>query len=138
MKIKRKLLNTFFYALIFLNSADLFSQQDSIPKTKGNTWNLLTKLGDLKNNHLAFHGGKIAASYERLSTENENVVAFKRSKENVDVYFIGNLSNEEQVFSINLEGDYKDLLQNKNIKFKLDKLTLSPWNYYLVSKNNNE
>ena len=59
-------------------------------------------------------------------------------KENEDAYFIGNLSNEEQVFSINLEGNYKDLLQNKNIEFKLDKLTLSPWNYYLVSKNNNE
>ena len=38
MKIKRKLLNTFFYALIFLNSADLFSQQDSIPKTKSIFW----------------------------------------------------------------------------------------------------
>ena len=73
-----------------------------------------------------------------MSTQNENIVAFKRSKEKVDAYFIGNLSNEEQVFSINLEGNYKDLLQNKNIEFKLDKLTLSPWNYYLVSKINNE
>jgi hypothetical protein len=118
-----------------LNHRLKFFEKDSIPKTKGATWNLLTKLGDLKNNHAAFHGGKLAASYERLSTQNENIVAFKRSKENEDAYFIGNLSNEEQVFSINLEGNYKDLLQNKNIEFKLDKLTLSPWNYYLVSKN---
>jgi len=121
-----------------LNHRLKFFEKDSIPKTKGATWDLLTKLGDLKNNHAAFHGGKSAASYERLSTQNEKVVAFKRSNEEVEAYFIGNLSNEEQVFSINLEGDYKDLLQNKNIKFKLDKLTLSPWNYYLVSKNNNE
>ena len=121
-----------------LNHRLKFFEKDSIPKTKGATWNLLTKLGDLKNNHTAFHGGKLAASYERLTTENENVVAFKRSKEDAVVYFIGNLTNEEQVFSVNLEGDYKDLLQNKNIEFKLDKLTLPPWNYYLVSKNNNE
>ena len=121
-----------------LNHRLKFFEKDSIPKVKRATWDLLTKLGDLKNNHLAFHGGKIAASYERLSTENENIVAFKRSKENVDAYFIGNLSNEEQVFSINLEGNYKDLLQNKNIEFTLDQLTLSPWNYYLVSKINNE
>jgi glycosidase len=121
-----------------LNHRLKFFEKDSIPKNKGATWDLLTKLGDLKNNHAAFHGGKLAASYERLSTQNENIVAFKRSKENVDAYFIGNLSNEEQVFSINLEGNYKDLLQNKNIEFKLDKLTLSPWNYYLVSKINNE
>ena len=121
-----------------LNHRLKFFEKDSIPKVKRATWDLLTKLGDLKNNHLAFHGGKIAASYERLSTENENIVAFKRSKENVDAYFIGNLSNEEQLFSINLEGNYKDLLQNKNIEFTLDQLTLSPWNYYLVSKINNE
>ena len=38
MKIKRKLLQTFFYILIFLNSADMFSQQDSIPKTKSVFW----------------------------------------------------------------------------------------------------
>ena len=121
-----------------LNHRLKFFEKDSIPKTKGNTWNLLTKLGDLKNNHLAFHGGKIAASYERLSTENENVVAFKRSKEEAEVYFIGNLSNQDQTFSISLEGSYKDLLQHENIVFKDDKLKLAPWNYYLVAKNNNE
>ena len=121
-----------------LNHRLEFFEKDSIPKTKGATWNLLTKLGDLKNNHLAFHGGKIAASYERLSTENENVVAFKRSKEEAEVYFIGNLSNQDQTFSISLEGSYKDLLQHENIVFKDDKLKLAPWNYYLVAKNNNE
>ena len=113
-------------------------EKDSIPKTKGATWNLLTKLGDLKNKNRAFHGGKTAASYERLSTENEDVVAFKRSKEEAEVYFIGNLSNQDQTFSIKLEGSYKDLLQHENIVFKDDKLKLAPWNYYLVSKNNNE
>ena len=34
MKLYTKLLKTFFYALVFLNSALSFSQQDSIPKTK--------------------------------------------------------------------------------------------------------
>ncbi|MDG1160733.1 MAG: alpha-glucosidase C-terminal domain-containing protein, partial [Flavobacteriaceae bacterium] len=77
-------------------------------------------------------------SYERLSTENEDVVAFKRSKEEAEVYFIGNLSNQDQTFSISLEGSYKDLLQHENIVFKDDKLKLAPWNYYLVAKNNNE
>ena len=121
-----------------LNHRLKFFEKDSIQKTKGATWNLLTKLGDLKNKNRAFHGGKTAASYERLSTENEDVVAFKRSKEEAEVYFIVNLSNQDQTFSINLECSYKDLLQHENIVFKDDKLKLAPWNYYLVAKNNNE
>ena len=119
-----------------LNHRLKFFEKDSIPKTKGNTWNLLKKLGDLKNNHLAFHGGKIAASYERLSTENENVVAFKRSKEDAEVYFIGNLSNQAQSFIVDLEGTYDDLLLNKSLVINQKKIQLAPWQYYLLIKNN--
>jgi hypothetical protein len=54
MKIKRKLLNTFFYTLIFLNSSDLFSQQDSIPKTKSIFWQKVQFGGGLG---LAFGNG---------------------------------------------------------------------------------
>ena len=54
MKIKRKLLNTFFYTLIFLNSAHLFSQQDSIPKTKSVFWQKVQYGGGLG---LAFGNG---------------------------------------------------------------------------------
>lgn len=38
MKLYTKLLKTFFYALVFLNSALSFSQQDSISKTKSLFW----------------------------------------------------------------------------------------------------
>ena len=38
MKLNIKLLKTLFYVLIFLNSAVIFSQQDSIPKSKGDFW----------------------------------------------------------------------------------------------------
>ena len=117
-----------------LNHRLKFFEKDSIPKTKGNTWNLLTKLGDLKNNHLAFHGGKIAASYERLTTENENVVAFKRSKEVAEVYFIGNLSNQVQSFILDVEGTYEDLLLNKSLILNQKKIQLAPWQYYLLNK----
>lgn len=54
MKMKRKLLNTFFYTLIFFNSAYLFSQQDSIPKTKSVFWQKVQFGGGLG---LAFGNG---------------------------------------------------------------------------------
>ncbi|OGS72383.1 MAG: hypothetical protein A3G95_00135 [Flavobacteria bacterium RIFCSPLOWO2_12_FULL_31_7] len=46
MKLHAKLLKTFFYTLVFLNSASLFSQQDSIPKEKRVFWK-----------HVQFGGG---------------------------------------------------------------------------------
>lgn len=46
MKLHAKLLKTFFYTLVFLNSAFLFSQQDSIPKEKRVFWK-----------HVQFGGG---------------------------------------------------------------------------------
>ena len=54
MKVKRKLLNTFIFTLIFLNAANLFSQQDSIPKTKSIFWQKVQYGGGLG---LAFGNG---------------------------------------------------------------------------------
>ncbi len=54
MKVKRKLLNTIFFTLIFLNATNLFSQQDSIPKTKSIFWQKVQYGGGLG---LAFGNG---------------------------------------------------------------------------------
>ena len=121
-----------------LNHRLKFFEKDSIPKTKGATWNLLTKLGDLKNNHIAFHGGKKGAAYQRIETNNDHILVFKRTKGKEEVYFVGNLSKETQKFSANLEGISYDLLAQKNIDFVPQNMELTPWEYYLVSKNNNE
>ncbi len=115
-----------------LNHRLKFFEKDSIPKTKGKTWDLLKRLGTLKNNNIAFNGGKNAASYKRLQTRNEIVLAFKRGKEKNEVYFIGNLSNKTQTFSIDLKGTYFDLIQQKNIDFNQKEIQLEPWNYYLL------
>ena len=110
-----------------------FFEKDSIPKTKGNMWSLLKKLGTLKNNYTALNGGKNAARYTRLQTENENVLAFKRGKEKDAVYFIGNLSSKTQIFSVNIEGTYFDLIQQKNSDINKKEMQLEPWNYYLIT-----
>ncbi|MDC1324681.1 alpha-glucosidase C-terminal domain-containing protein [Flavobacteriaceae bacterium] len=110
-----------------------FFEKDSIPKTKGNMWSLLKKLGTLKNNYTALNGGKNAASYTRLQTENENVLAFKRGQEKDVVYFVGNLSSKTQTFSVNIEGTYFDLIQQKNSDINKKEMQLEPWNYYLIT-----
>ena len=111
-----------------------FFEKDSIPKTKGTTWNLLKKLGDLKNNHDAFHGGKEAASYQRIETNNDHILVFKRTKGKEEVYFIGNLSKQPNTFSSNLEGIFSDLITQKNVDIVSQNWELAPWEYYLLSK----
>jgi alpha-amylase len=112
-----------------------FFEKDSIPKTKGTTWDLLEKLGSLKNNNTALNGGKNAANYSILHTNNENVLAFNRNKSAESIYFIGNLSNEMQNFSLALEGSFLDILKDRNIVLDTKKIELKPWEYYLVSKS---
>jgi alpha-amylase len=111
-----------------------FFEKDSIPKTKGATWNLLEKLGTLKKNNTALNGGKNAANYSILHTNNENVLAFNRNKKETSIYFIGNLSNKVQTFSANLEGSFIDVLTDENIVLDTKKIELKPWEYYLLTK----
>ena len=109
-----------------------FFEKDSIPKTKGGTWNLLEKLGALKNNNTALNGGKNAANYSILHTNNENVLAFNKSKNDASLYFIGNLSKEAQTFTLDLEGSFTDVLTAEKIVLNTEKIELQPWEYYLI------
>lgn len=115
-----------------LNHKLLFFEKDSIPKTKGKTWDLLEKLGSIKNNNIALNGGKKSSNYTIIPTQNENVLSFSREKNNEQIYFIGNLSNKNQTFSINLNGKYFDVLKNKEIELKGKKIELNAWDYYLI------
>ena len=110
-----------------------FFEKDSIPKTKGETWGLLKKLGALKNNNNAFHGGKKAATYQRIETNKDHILAFKRSKGEKEVYFIGNLSKHAHTFSLNLEGVFSNLLTKEEIDIVSKNWELAPWEYYLLS-----
>ena len=65
-------------------------------------------------------------------------MAFRRTKDDAEIYFIGNLSNVNQTYSMNLEGTYRDLLKDTMITFDQDNIKLAPWEYHLVSKKSNE
>ncbi|WP_412986685.1 alpha-amylase family glycosyl hydrolase [Pontimicrobium sp. IMCC45349] len=109
-----------------------FFEKDSIPKTKGATWELLDKLGKLKTTSSALNGGKKAASFTTVDTDNDNVLNFFREKNGVKVSFIGNFSNEEQQVTMK-EGKALDYMSNSKVEFKSgDKLTLKPYEYKIL------
>ena len=109
-----------------------FFEKDQIPKTKGKIWPILVKLGKLKNTSSALHGGKNAASYNRISTNNENVIVFKRSKNGSSVTFLANLSDKEQTLNNVLEGQSLDYMTNTKVEFKEETLSLKPWEYKIL------
>lgn len=111
-----------------------FFEKDSIPKTKGNYFELLKKLGTLKNSNKALNGGKQAAAYQRLNADNENVLVFKREKAGDEVVFIGNFTKEPQTITPEVSGDFTDYLSSQAVKLEASEMTLQPWEYKILVK----
>ena len=117
-----------------LNKQLKFFEKDSIPKTKGAFFDLYSKLAVLKNSNPGLNGGKKAASYQRISSSSdEKILAFSREKNNSKVYFIANLSSQPVTFTLDLEGTYKNYLDQKKIVLKKDvPHSLQAWEYLIL------
>jgi len=111
-----------------------FFEKDEIPKAKGEMWPLLEKLGALKNTNTALHGGKNAASYTKLQTsKGDQVLAFKREKDGKQVYYIGNLSKEPVITTIELAGNFTNHINGDTIIFREGQdVALQPWQYMVL------
>lgn len=112
-----------------------FFEKDSIPKTKGNTWDLLEKLATLKTTNAALHGGKNAASLVNVENDNEFILDLVRKKDKQKVRFIGNFSNQVQTMKNTTNGSFTDYMTNSKIDLKAgDELTFQPWEYKILTQ----
>lgn len=112
-----------------------FFEKDSIPKTKGKQWELRAKLGKIKNEIDALHGGKNKATYKRIPATNENVLVFERMKNGKKVIYLANLSAKPVSVSLPLNGQFKDIMKEKMMDLKASQvLSMLPWQYYILSK----
>ena len=109
-----------------------FFEKDSIPKTKGDYFRLLKKLGELKNSNPALNGGKNKASYERVVTNNEHILMFKRQKDNNTVTFVGNFSDKEQTLENLIQGTPIDYIKGAPLELVGKNLILKPWDYKIL------
>lgn len=118
-----------------LNHRLKFFEKDSVPKIKGKYFDLYTKLQAIKTSNPALHGGKEAASYNRISTSDDvNILAFAREKAGKKIVFIANLSNEPKEFSVNASGKFTEIGNNKEIALENGKVIALPkWAYLLLS-----
>lgn len=112
----------------------LFFEKDSIPTTKGKVWPLLEKLGKLKNENLALNGGAEAATYVDIKTSAEDkILAFKREKGGKELYFIANMSAEPVKFTLDVQGEFQDFMNEKATTLEKDaKLEFQAWEYRIL------
>ncbi|AGC76104.1 maltogenic amylase-like enzyme [Nonlabens dokdonensis] len=113
-----------------------FFEKDTIPKTKGKTWDIMKKLGALKANNPALHGGKNAASYERLKTSDDSsIYAIKREKDGETIFYIANFSENRQNVKVEgLQGTVSDALRGGSTKFtEENRLDLPPYGYRILT-----
>lgn len=114
-----------------LNHRLKFFEKDEIPHTKGKEWELLKKLGKLKNNNPALNGGKNPASYIKINTQNNQVLAFKRQKEDNSIVFIANVSKQEQTIIGVISGKYLNYMKGETINLP-EQITLQPFEYMIL------
>lgn len=109
-----------------------FFEKDSIPKTKGSMWELLEKLGELKNENKALNSGKQdSGMFISWWKENDDLI-LERKKEDHSVLFVGNLSDKPNEITLPKQGDFLDYLKGETVQLKGDAFELGPWEYKIL------
>jgi len=113
-----------------------FFEKDSIPKQKGKIWPVLENLGRLKNTIPAMAGGKAAATYERIATSNDdNMLCFRRKKGASELYFVANLSNQPVEFTTEISGPFLNQISGKTETWSAaQNYEFAPWEYQILTK----
>ena len=117
-----------------LNKRLHFFEKDSFPKAKGKTYNLLKKLGGLKNTRPALNSGKEAGKYTPIKTSLlDKVLAFERSKEGDTIVFIFNMSGEHIGFRSPYNGTFKRYEDDKlKLLSSSYEYRMRPWEFWIL------
>ena len=109
-----------------------FFEKDSIPKTKGEYFNLLKKLGELKNTNPALNGGKNAADYKRIDS-NDGILIFERSKKGQNIVFVADFTGSGNRIIIP-EGTYTNYLTGEIEEYNSNAKPIEPNEYKILIK----
>ena len=118
-----------------LNKRLRFFEKDTIPHTVGKMGAIYEKLGKLKVENEALHGGKNAASYTRIVTSDDiSILAFERSKNGKKVIFVANLTKQPKQFTLPTDGEFTDYMSGQKITLtKGQKHDFKPWQYLILT-----
>jgi len=119
-----------------MNKRLRFFEKDTIIKGKGKFYSIYEKLGQLKNQSVALHGGKDPASYKRIKTsDDESILAFEREKNGEKLIFAANLTDKIKKFTSDYSGTFKNYENEEEFVLKAGKeYELAPWQYIILVK----
>jgi len=119
-----------------LNKRLLFFEKDSFPRVAGETYQLLKKLGELKQKHPSLNAGKEAGEFKQIETSlGEKVLAFERTKAGDTVVFMANLSKEHIGFTSPYNGYFKRYQDNKPKRLSYSyEYRMKPWEFWILKK----
>ena len=117
-----------------MNKRLKFFEKDTITKIKGEVWPVMVKLGELKSNSKALHGGKNAADYNRLKTSADSkVLAFERSKGGERLVYIANMTDQPVSFKLDLDGAFTNYMQSGETEITPEtEFQFKPWEYRIL------
>ncbi len=111
-----------------------FFEKDSIPKERGTYFELLEKLGALKNTSKALHSGAEPGSFT-VQSINDHILLFNRAKEDEQLLFLGNLSNKTETVNLTINGTFKEYLSGEEMTLNNEDFTIGPWQFYILVPN---
>lgn len=122
-----------------MNKRLRFFDKDTIEWKKNSMRQLFTKLNHLKKVNKALWNGTAGGEMIPLETNNSDVFAFTRTKNENKIFAVFNFSNNAQKVMIDnqaVTGNYKDAFTGSKRKISANRLELElkPWEYILYSK----
>ncbi|WP_141239846.1 alpha-amylase family glycosyl hydrolase [Aliifodinibius salipaludis] len=113
-----------------------FFQKDQIEWSGYELEEFYTKLLQLNQNNPALWNGEAGGNYERISTNNSNIFAFRRVKEENEVLVLLNLSDQSQTVTLqDIESTtYTDIFAESEFTINSDPIELSSWDYLVLEK----
>ena len=113
----------------------LFFEKDSIDRTKGRMFEVYKQLGQLKKSTKALDTGVDAASYQNLNNSaSDKILSFVRQKDEDQLVYMGNFSNETVSFSVDYTGILIDFYTGKQVDLTQE-LVLAPKAYLILLNN---
>ncbi|MDT8347797.1 MAG: alpha-amylase family glycosyl hydrolase, partial [Flavobacteriaceae bacterium] len=108
-----------------------FFEKDSIPKTKAAEWDLLVKLGKLKREHPALHGGKNAAGSTVIPNEEASIFVLQRTSGKAKALLVANLSAQSVTAKFELPFDAKEYFSREQQSAAIIEQEFPAWAYKL-------
>ena len=113
----------------------LFFEKDSIDRSKGRMFEVYKQLGQLKKSTKALDTGVDAASYQNLNNSaSDKILSFVRQKDEDQLVYMGNFSNEAVSFSVDYTGILIDFHTGKQVDLTQE-LVLAPKAYLILLNN---